>query len=254
MKKNYARFGDVLSFDMLYGTITDPTIKVPSYQLGLFTVGDNNSRRLLAGIALISNESADPMVKMFKHFMIAQGKDPRTIFHAGRQTISAVIDNLKSDRFLTSSQLINPDYTLRHCELELNGSIADKNYFMTQLKKAANTRNLSIYEQHIDDLKRSNFRQLVEYLLRSPEKTLFYCESDPSVHVGLNLSSKLKEIEAIKLELLGDRGVIPLLNRIHKLDLKLKRKSETEFERHSNAYKVMLADNDKRLEEFVGRF
>jgi hypothetical protein len=53
MRANFARFGDLLSFDVTYNLIKNNTSDGRRYRLGVFTVFDTNIRILLAGIVIM---------------------------------------------------------------------------------------------------------------------------------------------------------------------------------------------------------
>jgi hypothetical protein len=54
MKRNYQKFGDLLSFDITYNLLKNVTSDNNYYRLGVFCVFDTNIRILMAGIAIIS--------------------------------------------------------------------------------------------------------------------------------------------------------------------------------------------------------
>ena len=53
MKQNYARYGDLVAFDITYGLLTNVASDNRRYRVGVFTVTDTNIRALLAGIAIL---------------------------------------------------------------------------------------------------------------------------------------------------------------------------------------------------------
>ena len=53
MRDNYARYGDLLAFDVTYGLLRNVAHDNRRYRVGVFTVSDTNLRLLLAGMAII---------------------------------------------------------------------------------------------------------------------------------------------------------------------------------------------------------
>jgi len=57
MQDNYARYGDLLAFDITYGLLRNVAHDSRRYRVGVFTVSDTNLRLLLAGIAILVDET-----------------------------------------------------------------------------------------------------------------------------------------------------------------------------------------------------
>ena len=53
MKENYARYGDLVAFDITYGLLRNVASDHMRYKVGVFTVSDTNLRALIAGIAIL---------------------------------------------------------------------------------------------------------------------------------------------------------------------------------------------------------
>ena len=53
MRDNYARYGDLLAFDITYCLLRNVAHDNKRYRVGVFTVSDTNLRLLLAGMAII---------------------------------------------------------------------------------------------------------------------------------------------------------------------------------------------------------
>jgi hypothetical protein len=53
MRENYARYGDLVAFDITYGLLRNVASDQKRYKVGVFTVTDTNLRALLAGMAIL---------------------------------------------------------------------------------------------------------------------------------------------------------------------------------------------------------
>jgi hypothetical protein len=88
MRRNYQRYGDLLSFDLTYNLIKNMTIDGRKYGLGVFCVTDTNIRVLIAGISMMCDERTEDMYKMFDFFFrLHDGRQPQTIITDQQKTM-----------------------------------------------------------------------------------------------------------------------------------------------------------------------
>jgi hypothetical protein len=65
MKKNYERYGEIVSFDITYNLLKNTSSEGRRYRVGVFCVTDSNIRVLMAGIAIVCQETTADMYKVF---------------------------------------------------------------------------------------------------------------------------------------------------------------------------------------------
>jgi hypothetical protein len=53
MRKNYEKYGEMVSFDITYNLLKNVSSNGHRYRIGVFCVTDSNIRILMAGIALV---------------------------------------------------------------------------------------------------------------------------------------------------------------------------------------------------------
>ena len=79
MRDNYTKYGDLLAFEINYGLLRNVAHDNKRYRVGVFTVYDTNLRMLLAGIALLVDETTQALFSLFNSFIQLQGKPPSSI-------------------------------------------------------------------------------------------------------------------------------------------------------------------------------
>lgn len=92
MKKNFKSYGDILSFDITYKLIKNTTSDDKRYRLGVFCVTDTNLRILLAGLAIICDETVNTMYKIFQFFFEIHRKQPDSIITDQQGTIETALE------------------------------------------------------------------------------------------------------------------------------------------------------------------
>jgi hypothetical protein len=68
MKKNYEKYGDILCFDITYKLLMRRKEEFRHTGMGFFIGSDENSRILLYGMAVITQETSDNFYILFEFF------------------------------------------------------------------------------------------------------------------------------------------------------------------------------------------
>lgn len=79
MLANYARYGDLLTFDVVHGVVRNTAHDCKKYRLGVFGVSDTNEELLLAGLAFMVDETTSAIFAVLDHFFQIHGKAPSSI-------------------------------------------------------------------------------------------------------------------------------------------------------------------------------
>ena len=87
MKDSYSRFGDLVSFDITYNILRNVAQDNRRFRVGVFTVQDTNVRVLFAGLAIIADETAYTLSRMFYLLFDIHGKTPSTLVTDGQHSI-----------------------------------------------------------------------------------------------------------------------------------------------------------------------
>lgn len=97
MRSSYTRFGDLLAFDVIYGILKNVAHDGRKYRVGVFSVTDTNLRVLLAGMAIMAEESTGAMFTIFDLFIQLHGKPPSSLITDDRETVTLAINELKAN-------------------------------------------------------------------------------------------------------------------------------------------------------------
>ena len=97
MRDTYAKYGDLLAFDITYGLLRNVTHDNKRYRVGVFTVHDTNLRLMLAGIAIMVDETTQAMFFLFDSFIRLQGKPPSSIITDDQPTMASAINELRAN-------------------------------------------------------------------------------------------------------------------------------------------------------------
>ena len=68
MKKNYARYGDILCFDVTYKLLKKKKGEVKHLGVGFFVGQDENSRIVLFAVSTIKHEPSENFCLLFEYF------------------------------------------------------------------------------------------------------------------------------------------------------------------------------------------
>ena len=68
MKKNYARYGDILCFDVTYKLLKKKKGEVKHLGVGFFVGQDENSRIVLFAVSTIKHETSENFCLLFEYF------------------------------------------------------------------------------------------------------------------------------------------------------------------------------------------
>lgn len=79
MVSAYERFGDCISFDLTYNLLKQRTPDGEQWGTGLFVGFDTNLRIVLLGMCILTRETAENFMLLFKNYFELLGKEPQTI-------------------------------------------------------------------------------------------------------------------------------------------------------------------------------
>lgn len=113
MRRNYVKYGDILSFDITYKLLKNFNSNGQQYNVGVFCVFDTNNRILIAGVAILCNESTDSMEKVFGMFIKLHNRPPQTIITDQQMTFAKAIQRLKDKKFYNGIHILDPFHVIR---------------------------------------------------------------------------------------------------------------------------------------------
>jgi|JI61114C2RNA_FD_contig_61_1444988_length_1311_multi_2_in_0_out_0_3 hypothetical protein len=76
MKRNFARFGDLVNFHVVEQPILETSETSHNFRLGVFTVYGYNRRLLIAGVTFLCRETAAATRTVFEFFLKIHNKQP----------------------------------------------------------------------------------------------------------------------------------------------------------------------------------
>lgn len=95
MQHNYDLYGDLVAFDITYGMLRNISSDNRRYRVGVFTVMDTNLRLLLAGIAILVDETTESFIKIFEQFFHVHGRVPQSFITDAQATIAQALKHLQ---------------------------------------------------------------------------------------------------------------------------------------------------------------
>lgn len=76
MMANYQKYGDVVSFSIIPSLLKNSSAEIRRFRVGVFCVYDTNMRMLLAGIAIMCQETIVEMYRIFQLFIRIHSRLP----------------------------------------------------------------------------------------------------------------------------------------------------------------------------------
>lgn len=138
MKMAFARFGDLLAFEILEGFVY---IQGQSWHLGLFVVADTNSRPLLAGVGIFPEQSAEALIKTFYGFYTMHKKYPQTVLTQDIHEINLAVAQLKRQMEWNCNHLYDTGSVVRAVRAALvHHKAGELNRFIMNLNEALHSR------------------------------------------------------------------------------------------------------------------
>jgi hypothetical protein len=119
MKKNFREYGDILSFDITYKMLKNTTNENQRYRLGVFCVTDTNIRILLAGIAILCDETTATMAKVFSFLFELHQKEPQSIVTDQQLSMESAIQLLRESDAYHGIHLFDPWHVLQTIKRKL---------------------------------------------------------------------------------------------------------------------------------------
>jgi hypothetical protein len=74
MKYRYAKYTDLLTFDIIHDHLSNLGYAGRCYQVGVIAVIDTNAKVLLAGVTILADQSSDTVYRVLLNFIILHGK------------------------------------------------------------------------------------------------------------------------------------------------------------------------------------
>lgn len=113
MQDTYRKYGDLVVFKVVHGLLRNIANDQRRYRVGVFAVQDTNLRWMLAGIAILADESKETVLTILTSFMQLHGKAPSSILTDDQPTIAHAVEDLTTNEFFTGAHLINCDELLK---------------------------------------------------------------------------------------------------------------------------------------------
>lgn len=98
MSNNYSKFGDLLGINIFTDLLRKDAESNSEYKVVVLTVSDTNCRLLLAGVAVILQESPTILANTLKEFFtLHQGKLPESIMTDNSPLLTSAIGHLREE-------------------------------------------------------------------------------------------------------------------------------------------------------------
>jgi hypothetical protein len=99
MKKNYAKYGDNLAFDITYKLLMRRKEDIKHIGVGFFVGQDENTRITLFGLCTIRSETSENFMRLFAFFFELMGNNiPESIVTDDQRAIGYALERLKNER------------------------------------------------------------------------------------------------------------------------------------------------------------
>lgn len=95
MRQNYARYGDLVSFQVVIHFIIQTGQPYHRFKLGIFMVFDCQRKPMFAGIALIWLQNIGAIRRAIEFFLHIHGKDPETILTSYNSDLMEAVQSLQ---------------------------------------------------------------------------------------------------------------------------------------------------------------
>lgn len=94
MLNSYIRFGDLLDFRIIHDLLLDTQIEGSGYKVGVFSVFDTNEVPLLAGFALLREETPRTISQILRSFCVIHNKPPVTLVTGNETYVLDAVDHM----------------------------------------------------------------------------------------------------------------------------------------------------------------
>jgi hypothetical protein len=99
MKKNYAKYGDNIAFDITYKLLMRRKEDAKHIGVGFFVGQDENTRITLFGLCTIRSETSENFMRLFSFFFELMGNQiPESIVTDDQKAIGGALERLKAER------------------------------------------------------------------------------------------------------------------------------------------------------------
>ena len=119
MKRLFAHYGDVVSFDLSFNLIKNPHRSGKKWKVGFF-LGTSNCKHVVPlGLVATLNETKETYAQIFKTFFNAMGDTPGVVVTDEERAISAALNELKSSRVWFGNHLYDSYHILHNVRKKL---------------------------------------------------------------------------------------------------------------------------------------
>lgn len=134
MKRNYNEWGDSLCVDLVDPILDEEAARSEAIRLMLFLVTGADLERMLAGVALIGEDSVASITAALKMFVRLNLKLPESIIATYQKNMSKSLKILLEDGTFSGSHLYWPSSLVRHATTKLAGTASQKSEILSLLK------------------------------------------------------------------------------------------------------------------------
>lgn len=229
MLENYVRFGDLLAFDITYGILRNVSQDNRRYRVGVFTVKDTNLRMLLAGIAIMVDETTQALFTIFDFFLQIHGKPPSSIITDDQNTIALAINELKVNQFFQGNHMLDPWHLLKSIRPSISENEKEKTLKLGLIMDAITERNPYDFYKLMAELRKDDSTKEVIEILERRKSQIFYIEAEASF-IGLRRNNCEAINDLIKRQVPLEVTIDQFMIDIDQLDGKLREKSAQSFD------------------------
>lgn len=116
MKRNYSRFGDLVSFHVCEQQVSDTSEAGHNFKVGVFLLTGHNLKLLLAGIVFFCRSTAAATRTLFEFFLKAHNKQPESISTNHSKEVCLALTQLQDEGIYRGIHIIDPRQAIQNLE------------------------------------------------------------------------------------------------------------------------------------------
>lgn len=116
MKRNFARFGDLVNFHIAEQPILETSETGHNFRMGVFTVYGYNRKMLIAGVTFLCRETAAATRTVFEFFLKIHNKQPESISTTHSKEVCLALNQLQDEGIYKGIHVIDPRYAIQSLE------------------------------------------------------------------------------------------------------------------------------------------
>ena len=119
MKANFAKYGDIVSFDLTFNLIKNQHKSGEKWKVGCF-VGMSNAKRITPfGFAVTLNTKEEDYCEIFSTFFNIMGREPGVIVTDEERSMHSALMELKGKRQFSGEHLLDAYHILHNVRKKL---------------------------------------------------------------------------------------------------------------------------------------